>query len=471
MSDPIALVPLPRSAVWSSETWQSDDPWGALTVGVNSDLPRTEYTLTIAPTGASLTAGSEAALADGRNTFAQIVAGAEGPLPCVTISDAPRYAWRGLMIDVSRHFLAIADLETMIDAMALHKLNVLHLHLTDDQGWRVEIKGYPRLTEVGGFRAQSLIGQMQGTDPADYRFDGERHGGFYTQDQLRGLVEYARHRGVMIVPEIDLPGHMQAAVAAYPELGNFPETTIGVREVWGISDHVLGVSDAVFTFLRDVLEQVADIFPAPYLHIGGDECPRVEWERSPAARERMNEWGLSRVSEIQGHFTRFAVDVLRAQGKRVVGWDEVLESHLPDDMIVMNWREQEGIEESTSRGFPTVVSTSSPLYFDFAQARGGDEPLAIGTAVTTLEDVYTAELLPPGLDEHQQSLILGIQAQLWTEYIADAAHLQYMAFPRLCAVAERAWGSPEQSFDEFTERLRVHLGRLDALGINYRALG
>ncbi|UYG17952.1 family 20 glycosylhydrolase [Brachybacterium huguangmaarense] len=473
MSDPIALVPLPRSAVWSSETWESDDPWSALTVGVNDDLPRSEYTLTISPAGASLTAGSEAALADGRNTFAQIVAGAEGPLPCVTISDAPRYAWRGLMIDVSRHFLAIPDLETMIDAMALHKLNVLHLHLTDDQGWRVEIKGYPRLTEVGGFRAQSLVGQMQGTDPADYRFDGERHGGFYTQDQLRDLVEYARRRGVMIVPEVDLPGHMQAAVAAYPELGNFPETTgrsIGVREVWGISDHVLGVSDAVFTFLRDVLEQVADIFPAPYVHIGGDECPRVEWERSTEARERMNEWGLSRVSEIQGRFTQFAADVLRAKGKRAIGWDEVLESHLPDDMIVMNWRKPSGIEEATSRGFPTVVATESVLYFDHAQAKGHDEPLAIGTAVTTLEDVYTSELLPRDLDEHQQSLILGIQAQLWTEYITSAEHLQYMAFPRLCAVAERAWGSPEQSFDEFDERLRSHLGRLDALGIAYRAL-
>lgn len=470
MPDPIALVPLPRSVTWSSGAWDSADPWTELSVGVSEDLPRTEYALSITPTGANLTAGSEAALADGRNTFAQIVAGATGPIPCVTISDAPAYAWRGMHLDVARHFLPIAELETMIDAMALHKLNVLHLHLTDDQGWRVEIKGYPLLTEVGAFRERTLIGQMAGRDEEDFEFDEVRHGGFYTQEQLRALVDYAQRRGVMIVPEVDLPGHMQAAIAAYPELGNFPERPLRVREVWGISDHVLGVSDAAFEFIRDVLSQVADIFPAPFVHIGGDECPRVEWEHSPAARTRMNEWGLTRISEIQGRFTQEAAKVLAGKGKRIVAWDEVLETHLPDDTIIMNWRDDAGVVEATSRGFQTVVSTRRVAYFDYPQATGAGEPLAAAAAPITLKDVYTEKIIPAKLTEEQRSLVLGIQGQLWSEYIPDAATLQYQAFPRMCALAERAWGSPEQSYDEFLERLREHLRRLDALGIGYRAL-
>lgn len=469
MPDPISLVPLPRSTVWSSGAWESSDPWSELSVGLSEDLERTEYSLTISPAGASLTAGSEAALADGRNTFAQIIAGSDGPYPCVVISDAPRYAWRGMHLDVSRHFLPITELETMVDAMALHRLNVLHLHLTDDQGWRVEIKGYPRLTEIGGFRDRTLVGRHAG-DPATWTYDEERHGGFYTQDQLRGLVDYAGRRGVMIVPEIDLPGHMQAAVAAYPELGNDSSRDVRVREAWGISEHVLGVSDEVFAFLRDVLTQIADIFPAPFVHIGGDECPTAEWERSTAARTRMNEWGLTRISEIQGRFTQFAADVLSDKGKSIVAWDEVLETHLPDETIVMNWREGGGVAEATGRGFRTIVATSSATYLDHAQASGDGEPLAMGDGVLSLKDVYEAELVPSSLPEEQQRLILGVQGQLWTEYIADPRHLQYMAFPRLCALAERAWGGQEQSFDEFRERLAGHLPRLDALGIAYRPL-
>ncbi|MGP9538501.1 beta-N-acetylhexosaminidase [Brachybacterium sp. AOP43-C2-M15] len=468
MPDPIALVPLPQSVVWSEGTWETNDPWDGLSVGLNDSLPAPEYTLSISPAGAALSAGSEAALADGRNTFAQIVTGAGGSIPCVTISDRPEHPWRGMHLDVSRHFLPVGEIETLIDAMALHRLNVLHLHLTDDQGWRVEIKGYPRLTEIGGRREQTLVGHM-GDDEESWTFDGIPHSGSYTQGELKDLVEYARRRGIMIVPEIDLPGHMQAAIAAYPELGNFPEQTIGVREVWGISDHVLGVSDQVFDFLRDVLSQVADIFPAPYVHIGGDECPRVEWERSSAARSRMNEWGLTRVSEIQGRFTQFAADVLAEKGKRIIAWDEVLESHLPDDTVIMNWRHGNGLKESTGRGFRTIIANNEHTYFDHYQAGPKDEPLAIG-GMTTVKDVYTAEFSPQKLDEDRTTLLIGVQGQLWTEYMPDAAQVQYMAFPRMCALAERAWGSPRQSWEEFEERLRAHLPRLDAFGIRYRPL-
>ncbi|MBM7501925.1 hexosaminidase [Brachybacterium muris] len=468
MPDPLALVPLPQSVIYSHGVWETTDPWAGLSIGISEDLPRTEYTLSISPAGANLSAGSEAALADGRNTFAQIVAGSGGSIPCVSIVDSPKYAWRGMHLDVSRHFFTVQEVETMIDAMALHRLNVLHLHLTDDQGWRVEIKGYPKLTEVGAWRDQSLVGHM-GEDEASWTYDGVRHGGFYTQDDLRGLVEYGQKRGVMIVPEVDLPGHMQAVVASYPELGNNPSQQIGVREVWGISDHVLGVSDQVFEFLRDVLTQVADIFPAPFFHIGGDECPRVEWERSTEARARMTEWGYTRVSEIQGRFTQFAYDVLTEKGKRVIGWDEVLETHLPDDMVIMNWRHGNGVKTSTERGFQTVIANNEHLYFDHYQAKSEGEPLAIG-GHTSIKDVYTADYSPKKLTEDEQKLVIGMQGQLWTEYIPTLEHLQYMAFPRMCAVAERAWGSPEQSWEEFEERLRGHLPRLDAFGIRYRPL-
>lgn len=468
MPDPIALVPLPQSVVWSEGTWETSDPWDGLSVGLSEDLGPTEYALSISPVGAALSAGSEAALADGRNTFAQIVTGADGSIPCVTISDRPRYAWRGMHLDVARHFLPVEEIETLLDAMALHRLNVLHLHLTDDQGWRVEIKSYPRLTEIGAWREQTLVGHM-GEDESSWTFDGVRHGGFYTQEELAALVEYARRRGIMIVPEIDLPGHMQAAIAAYPELGNFPEQQLGVREVWGISDHVLGVSDEVFDFVRDVLTQVSDLFPAPYVHIGGDECPRVEWERSSAARARMNEWGLTRVSEIQGRFTQFAADVLAEKGKRMIAWDEVLDTHLPDDTVIMNWRHGKGVKTATSRGFRTIIANNEHTYFDHYQGDPADEPLAIGGR-TTLEDVYTATFSPQRLDEGEERLVMGLQGQLWTEYMTTPEQVQYMAFPRMCALAERAWGSPEQSWDEFEERLRAHLPRLDAFGIRYRPL-
>ncbi|MEE1650863.1 family 20 glycosylhydrolase [Brachybacterium sp. J144] len=468
MPDPIALVPLPQSVLWSEGVWETSDPWGELSVGLSEDLPRTEYSLTISPSGANLAAGSEAALADGRNTFAQILTGAGTSIPCVTIHDHPQYAWRGMHLDVSRHFLPVGEIETLLDVMALHRLNILHLHLTDDQGWRLEIRGYPRLTEVGAWRSRTLKGHMSG-DEESWEFDETSHGGSYSQDEMRGLVEYARRRGIMIVPEVDLPGHMQAAIAAYPELGNFPEQRLGVREVWGISDHVLGVSDTAFDFVRDVLTQVAEIFPAPYVHIGGDECPRTEWERSSAARARMNEWGLTRVSEIQGRYTQFAADVLAEHGKKVIAWDEVLESHLPDDTVIMNWRHGNGLATATSRGFRTIIANNEHTYFDHYQGDPADEPLAIG-GHTTVKDVYTAEFSPKKLTEDQEGLLIGLQGQLWTEYMPDAEHVQYMAFPRMCALAERAWGSPRQSYAEFEERLRAHLPRLDAFGVRYRPL-
>src|SRR5699024_5622970 len=268
---------------------------------------------------------------------------------------------------------------------------------------------------------------------------------------------------IMIVPEVDLPGHMQAAIAAYPELGNFPDQQLGVREVWGISDHVLGVSDEGFDFLRDVLTQVADLFPAPYVHIGGDECPRVEWERSPAARARMNEWGLTRVSEIQGRFTQFAADVLAEKGKRIIAWDEVLESHLPDDTVIMNWRHGNGLKESTSRGFRSIIANNEHTYFDHYQPSPKDEPLAIG-GLTPAKDVCCPTSSPVALGEHREQLRSGLQGPVWSWDRSPAAPAQCTAAPRVWGLAERAWCSGEQSWEGIRGGLRAHRARRDGFG-------
>jgi hexosaminidase len=472
MTDPVSLIPRPRSITWTGETWITEDPWAELVTEVSSTLPASDHALTVSSHGAVLRAGSQVALAEGKATFAELVRGGGGKVPGVVIADGPRYRWRGLMIDVARHFEPIAQLEKMIDAMALYRLNVLHLHLTDDQGWRIEIDGYPRLTEVGAWRDQTIVGHNRSyeRDPASALYDGQRHGGFYTQKELADLVGYARERGITIVPEIDLPGHMQAAIAAYPELGNLPDRQLNVKEEWGISNHVLNVSDAAFRFVREVLTQVCRVFPGSFVHIGGDECPTVEWSESPTARARMSEWGLTSARELQGRYSVFASEVLKAHGKRMVGWDEVLEAELPQDSVVMIWRHETDPRQATRRGFEAVVSSSRALYLDHYQGDEATEPLAIG-GHTTLRNVYEFEPVPADLSDRERALVLGVQGQLWTEYMKDAKALEYMAFPRLLALAELAWGSPKQSYEEFEARVRAHLPELARRGINYRELG
>ncbi|MGQ4549310.1 beta-N-acetylhexosaminidase [Dermabacteraceae bacterium P13077] len=481
MSDPVSIVPRPQSVIGHDGEWLGTKPWETLRARLDDSLGANEYLLSVTSSAITLRAGSESALADGKNTFAQIIDGAEAGvekesgltryrIPCLEIRDQPKYAWRGLMIDVARHFVPLDQLKKMASAMALHRLNVLHLHLTDDQGWRIEIDGYPRLTEVGAWREQTMTGRYLGeeTPEGEISYTSHGHGGFYTQDELREFVSYAAELGITVVPEIDLPGHMQAAIAAYPSLGNNPDTQLKVRETWGISKHVLGTGDAAFNFVRDVLEQVCDIFPGPYVHIGGDECPTDEWEASPEAQRRLREWGLERTREIQGRFTQHAADVLRKYGKRLVGWDELLEAHLPDDALIVTWRPDHSVAEATARRFQSIVADSNRLYFDHAQG-GRREPLSIG-GKTTLKDVYTYDPVPAELPAEERSLILGVQGQLWSEYITTSEQLEYMAFPRVCALAEIAWGSPRVSYREFLRRLRPHLQRLERRGINYRPL-
>lgn len=393
------------------------------------------------------------------------VAGVDWTMPAVAIEDAPRFAWRGTMLDVGRWFKPIEFLYKFVDLASMHKLNIVHLHLTDDQGWRVEIRKYPKLTDVGAWRAESPEGHYR-----DGRFDGTPHGGFYTQDQLRDLVAFAGTRGVTLVPEIDMPGHMQAAVASYPELGNNPDQKLDVATNWGIIKHVLNVEPATVRFMQDVLDEILDIFPSEYIHVGGDECPKVEWRASEAAQTRMTELGLADEDELQSWFIRQFDSYLEGKGRRMVGWDEILEGGLAPEATVMSWRGEEGGIAAARAAHDVVMAPNTYVYFDYYQSENkDDEPIALGGFIP-LSMVYSYEPVPGDLMGDHAEHVLGPQCQLWCEYLPEPADVEYMAYPRTCALAEVAWGRTDDPYDAFLGRLRQHLGRLDLLAVDYRKL-
>lgn len=385
-------------------------------------------------------------------------------LDTVEIEDWPRYSWRGVHLDVCRHFMPKSFLLKLVDLACLHKLNVFHLHLTEDQGWRVPIAKYPRLVEVGAWRRESSEGHVR-----EGLFDGRPHGGHYSREDLAEIVAYAAERHVSVLPEIDMPGHMVAAIAAYPELGNTGEPQ-EVLTKWGISEHVLNLEPSTLQFCRDVIDEVAEIFPGAYFHVGGDECPTTEWEESRKAKALMAEHGFESPRQLQGWFTGQMADHLTSIGRRLVGWDEILEGGAPEGSVVMSWRGEEGGIEAATAGHDVVMAPEEWLYFDWAYSDDPAEPLAI-RAGTPVEKVYSydpsSEKIPPGKAHH----VLGAQCQLWTEYVPTPEHAEYLYFPRLSAFSEVVW-SPQasRSFAEFEERLTSHLERLDALGVNYRPL-
>ena len=384
----------------------------------------------------------------------------------VEIEDAPRFGWRGIHLDVARHYFPKDFILKLIDLASLHKLNVLHLHLTDDQGWRVQIDRYPRLTEVGAWRRQSPLGHY-----SEGRFDGTPHGGFYTKDDLAEITAYAARHFVTVVPEIDMPGHMQAAVAAYPELGNTGRP-LEVFTEWGISEHVLNMEQPTVRFCAEVLEEVMDIFPGPYVHIGGDECPTAEWEASEHARRRCQALGLSGPDQLQGWFTAQMSEVVCARGKALVAWDEVLDAGAPPGSVITVWRQEHAhrlATEGATSGHDIVMAPQSWTYFDWANADDPREPLTAYPCIS-VQKVYSLEPVPAGLDEDLEHRIIGAQCQLWSEYVATAQHAEYMYFPRACALAEVAWSPRPRRWEDFDQRLRQHMARLDALGVDYRPL-
>ena len=364
-------------------------------------------------------------------------------VPCVKIADAPRFAYRGMHLDVARHFFSVDEVKRYIDVMAIHKLNTLHWHLTDDQGWRIEIKRYPELTAVGSIRKATVVRKEWGT------YDGTPYGGFYTQDEIRDVVKYAADRGVTVIPEIDLPGHMLAALTAYPELG----CTGGPYEVWGrwgVADDVLCPGrEKTFEFLEGVLTEVMELFPSEYIHIGGDECPKVRWEKCPRCQAKIRQLGLKDDGEhtaehyLQSYVTDRIGKFLAQHGRRIIGWDEILEGRAPSDAVVMSWRGSEGGIAAAKLGHDVIMTPNSHFYFDYYQSLDTDaEPFGIGGYIP-MEQVYSYDPAFPELTPEQQKHILGVQANLWTEYVLSDEHLEYMLLPRLAALSEVQWCQPE----------------------------
>ncbi|MFJ9339071.1 beta-N-acetylhexosaminidase [Streptomyces sp. NPDC101733] len=379
--------------------------------------------------------------------------GTEWTVPCVRITDRPRFAWRGALLDVARHFQPPAYLRRFVDLLALHRLNVFHLHLTDDQGWRMPVPAYPLLTETGAHRRES-------------EGDGLPHEGSYTRAELADLVAYAARRGITVIPEIEMPGHARAALAAYPHLGNHPTTRMDTWTRWGVCENIFGVHDEALAFCRAVLDEVVEVFPAPYVHLGGDECPRTEWETSPTARARVTAEGLAGPDALHGWFMGTVAAHLASLGRRPLGWTDT-GRELPTDFTVLAWRDAEHGREAALRGHDVVMTPFRSTYLDYPQSADPAEPRG-QDGIVDLDAVYDHDPAPAHWEPEAAARVLGTQAQLWTEYASTPAQLERLAFPRLCALAETAW-SPHRDRPDFLRRLDRHLIRLAALGVPARA--
>jgi hexosaminidase len=439
------------------------------------------YALHITPSRVIVRAADERGLFYAIQTIRQLLppaifqearaSGVEWSMPAVSIEDQPRFAWRGSHLDVGRHFMPKEFIKKHLDLMAMHKLNTFHWHLTEDQGWRLEIRKYPRLTEVGAWRRETLVGR-QGAyrDSAAWVFDSMPHGGFYTQDDAREIVAYAAARQIAVVPEIEMPGHALAAIASYPELG-VTGASLEVGRRWGVYSDILNADDATVSFMQDVLTEVMEIFPGTFIHVGGDEADKAQWRTSSRIQARIRELGLDNEDALQSWFIRQMDTFLTARGRRLVGWDEILDGGLAPNATVMSWRGTQGGLAAARDGHDVVMAPTGFTYLDYYQARDTSaEPIAIG-GFLPLERVYAFDPIPTELERQFTKHILGAQAQLWTEYMKEPRKVEYMAFPRLTALSEVVWTPVEgKDYSRFLVRLRTHLERLKALDVNYRPL-
>jgi hexosaminidase len=475
---PPPLIPLPAAFAYSADEWAPNaatiqalaDPATAdyaqlQSLGVALSItsgPAESYRLRVDARGASIAAADSAGLFYALQTLRQLVE-AGTPVRGITVDDAPRFSYRGLHLDVSRHFMPVDFVKRYIDLLARHKLNRFHWHLTDDQGWRIQINKHPRLTEVGGCRKETMV--ARNFNP--YVGDNTRHCGFYTQNEIRDVIAYAAQRHVTIIPEIEMPGHAKAALAAYPNLACTPGP-FEVRTTWGVEEDVFCPSEETFAFLDDVLTEVAALFPGPYIHIGGDEVPKTRWRQSALAQQIMRRDNLPNEEALQSWFIRRVERMVNAKGKRMIGWDEILEGGLAPNATVMSWRGAAGGIAAARENHDVVMSPNSHLYFDYYQGDPQHEPLNIGGLVT-LEKVYAFEPVPDSLTVEQARHILGAQANVWTEYLKTPALVEYMAYPRALALAEVVW-SPRaaRSWESFMARLPYALRSLDRLRVNYR---
>jgi hexosaminidase len=427
------------------------------------------YRVEVKPKSVVVTAATDAGFGNAAATLWQLIDPRAGPLPegavsipAVMIDDAPRFAWRGLMLDSARHFQSPEFIRRLVDWMALHKLNVLHWHLTDDQAWRLEIRKYPRLTEVGAWRVPAGAGAQADIDSATGK--PRLYGGYYSQETVRSIVAYAAARGITIVPEIEMPGHATAAIVAYPRLGATDHPPTVVPSDWGIYTNVYSLEDSTFAFLEDVLDEVMALFPGPYIHVGGDEVEREQWRESPRARQRLAELGIDD-SKAQAYFTQRIGRFLQSRGRRMVGWDEILEPGLSMGAVVMSWRGIEGAVAAANKGHDTVLAAHPTLYFDNRQSASPQEPPGRGRVVS-LKDVYAFEPLPPAINAEAARHVLGVQANLWTEHIRTEERVAWMAFPRAAAVAELGWSQPDRrGWDDFQRRLASLQSRYKSVGL------
>ena len=433
---------------------------------LDKQMPPEAYTLVASERGVTIR-GNEAGVFYGVQTLQQLLsvepAGEGVRVPCVTIRDEPRFGYRGLMLDVGRYFYPVEFIEKYIDLMARYKINRFHWHLTEDAGWRIEIKSHPELTRTGAWRNST----QQGHDPAHQ--DGIPHGGFYTQEQIREIVRYAAERYVTIVPEIDLPGHTMAVLAAYPHL-SCTGGPFQVPETWSIKEDVLCLgNDSTYRFVEEVLSEVIDLFPGEYIHIGGDEAPKSRWKACPACQRRIREHGLKDEHGLQSYFIHHLDEFVTGKGRKIIGWDEILEGGLAPNAAVMSWRGERGGIAAASEGHGVVMAPNNYMYIDYYQsADRANEPLCIGGLVT-LEHIYSYEPYTPKLTAEQCRYILGVQANVWCEFIHHPDKVEYMAYPRALALSEVGWSpAGKKDYADFCRRLSVCLADLDRMGVVFR---
>lgn len=408
-------------------------------------------------------------------------------IPNLNITDYPRFGYRGMHLDVSRHFFDIAFIKQYIDYLALHKMNYFHWHLTDDHGWRIEIKRYPKLTEIGAWRKGSIMGLWPGKGNENIKYqvlpnevkimpkdaviktDGIKHGGYYTQEQIKDVIDYAAKRYITIIPEIEMPAHSMALLAAYPELGTEPDRKYEVAQTWGMMNkynNVLQATDPTFKFLEDVLTEVMELFPSPYIHIGGDEASKIWWKQSSVSQQFMKINGLKNESELQSYFIRRMEKFVNSKGKTIIGWNEILQGGLAPNAIVMSWQGEKGGIEAAKQSHKAIMTPENRMYFNHGQFLKEDSLTA--STPSFLADVYNYEPVPAALNTEQAKYIWGGQACLWTEYITNPAKVQYQLFPRLDALSEILWTPKEKrNYPDFRKRLKTQLKRYDLMGITY----
>ncbi len=448
------------------------------------------YELRVSKNGISIGSMSDTGLFYGIQTLLQLIeesaisgnpaeTNSKPEIPHLVLTDYPRFQYRGMHLDVGRHFFPVDFIKKYIDYLALHKLNTFHWHLTEDQGWRIEIKKYPKLTSVGGWRNGTIIGRYPGTGN-----DGIKYGGYYTQEQIKEIVKYAADRYITVIPEIEMPGHSSAAIAAYPELSCFPnEPTINyfpknckwngdttgkqVQQTWGVFDDVFCAGqEKTFSFLEDVMDEVLALFPSKYIHVGGDECPKENWKRCPHCQERIKEKGLKDEHELQSYFIQRMEKYLNSKGRTLIGWDEILEGGLAPNAVVMSWRGEKGGIEAAQQNHDVIMTPGNPVYFDHTQSENEDS-VTIG-GFNPIEKVYAYEPVPKELNEEQAKHVLGAQANMWTEYMKNISKVEYMLFPRIAALSEVLWSQKDKKdWSDFEKRLMMQFKRYDLWKTNY----